>query len=126
MIAHRARSPRASGRTHEPRAELLGIYEKYNLATEFPPRSSARPPPCPTASIPRDRANRLDYREVPTFTIDPDDAKDFDDALSYETSTGDETRVGVHIADVSAYVRPPARSIARPSAAATPPTWSAP
>ena len=40
------------------------------------------------------------------FTIDPDDAKDFDDALSYELLEGGELRVGIHIADVSTYVRP--------------------
>jgi len=54
---------------------------------------------------PRDLANRLDYREIPTFTIDPDDAKDFDDALSVETLDGGEVRIGIHIADVSSYVR---------------------
>jgi ribonuclease R len=94
------------GRTHEPRAELLGIYEKYNLATEFPAEVEREAAALPDRVNPSDRANRLDYREVPTFTIDPDDAKDFDDALSYEILDGDETRVGVHIADVSAYVRP--------------------
>jgi hypothetical protein len=54
----------------------------------------------------RDLAHRLDYRERPVFTIDPDDAKDFDDALSLETLDGGELRVGIHIADVSAYVKP--------------------
>ena len=49
---------------------------------------------------------RLDYRDVPTLTIDPDDAKDFDDAISIEELEDGETRVGIHIADVSAYVKP--------------------
>jgi len=51
---------------------------------------------------------RVDLRELPTFTIDPDDAKDFDDAVSALREDG-RTRVWVHIADVSAYVRPGGR-----------------
>ena len=48
---------------------------------------------------------REDYRSVPTFTIDPDDAKDFDDALSYRTMPDGNIEIGVHIADVSHYVK---------------------
>jgi len=51
-------------------------------------------------------AQRRDLRELPTFTIDPIDARDFDDAISAEELDGDRARVWVHIADVSAYVRP--------------------
>lgn len=94
------------GRTHEPRAELLGIYVKYNLATEFPAEVEREAAALPDRVHPSDRANRLDYREIPVFTIDPDDAKDFDDALSFETLDDGEIRVGIHIADVSSYVRP--------------------
>jgi ribonuclease R len=94
------------GRTHEPRAELLGIFEKYNLATQFPTAVEREAADLPDRVNPNDRANRLDYRDVPTFTIDPDDAKDFDDALSYEQLEHDEVRIGIHIADVSAYVKP--------------------
>ncbi len=94
------------GKTHEPRAELLGIYEKFNLATSFPAdverEASLLPDRVPT----KDTAGRLDYRALPVFTIDPDDAKDFDDALSYELTPAGETKVGIHIADVSSYVRP--------------------
>ncbi|MCB0564275.1 MAG: ribonuclease R [Phaeodactylibacter sp.] len=50
-------------------------------------------------------AMRLDMREVPTFTIDPDDAKDFDDALSIRHLENGETEVGVHIADVTHYIK---------------------
>ena len=53
-----------------------------------------------------DIGNRQDCRDLFTFTIDPDDAKDFDDALSLELLEDGKTRVGVHIADVSAYVKP--------------------
>ncbi len=49
---------------------------------------------------------RRDFRNITTFTIDPADAKDFDDALSVETLPSGEIEIGVHIADVSAYVRP--------------------
>jgi ribonuclease R len=49
-------------------------------------------------------ANRRDLREVLTFTIDPDDAKDFDDALSFSRIDKDNIEIGVHIADVSHYI----------------------
>ncbi len=49
---------------------------------------------------------RRDFRNITTFTIDPADAKDFDDALSVETLPSGEIEIGVHVADVSAYVRP--------------------
>ena len=94
------------GRTHEPRAELLGIYEKYNLATSFPADVEREAALLPDKVPAKDAAGRLDYRELPVFTIDPDDAKDFDDALSYEITRDGETKIGIHIADVSSYVRP--------------------
>jgi ribonuclease R len=94
------------GRTHEPRAELAGIFLKYNLATEFPAEVEREAAALPDRVPPRDRAQRLDYRDRAVFTIDPDDAKDFDDALSYEELSGGDVRVGIHIADVSTYVRP--------------------
>lgn len=94
------------GRTHEPRAELLGVFEKFNLDPRFPDAVTQEAAGLPDRVQDRDLVNRLDYREVPTFTIDPDDAKDFDDALSIEHLDEGEVRVGIHIADVSAYVRP--------------------
>ncbi|MDR2970927.1 MAG: ribonuclease R, partial [Bacteroidales bacterium] len=51
-------------------------------------------------------ASRRDFRDITTFTIDPADAKDFDDAVSYESLGNGMHRVGIHIADVSFYVRP--------------------
>jgi len=93
------------GRTFEPRAELAGIYRKYNLETSFPVEVEREVAAFPNEVKPKELVGRLDYRDVPTFTIDPDDAKDFDDALSLETLDKGEVRIGVHIADVSAYVR---------------------
>ena len=94
------------GRTWEPRAELLGVYRKFDLDPRFPAEVEREVASLPDQVREREVVGRLDYREVPTFTIDPDDAKDFDDALSIETLEGGDTRVGVHIADVSTYVRP--------------------
>ena len=54
----------------------------------------------------KDRAHRRDFRKVLTFTIDPTDAKDFDDALSFRKLENGNFEVGVHIADVTWYVRP--------------------
>jgi ribonuclease R len=94
------------GRAFEPRAELAAIYHKYNLATSFPDPVQREAAAIPPEVRPADLQGRLDYRDVPTFTIDPDDAKDFDDALSVEYLDHGEIRVGVHIADVSHYVKP--------------------
>ena len=93
------------GKTFEPSAELAGIYHKYNLDTSFPVEVEREVSALPNTVRPSELIGRLDYRDVPTFTIDPDDAKDFDDALSLETLAGGDVRVGVHIADVSAYVK---------------------
>ena len=94
------------GRTHEPQAELKAILHKYNLTPEFPENVMREVAAIPTEAGAGDRRGRLDVRDVPTITIDPDDAKDFDDALSLEHLPGGELRVGIHIADVPAYVRP--------------------
>jgi len=59
------------------------------------------------AAIPEKEINsRRDFRNITTFTIDPADAKDFDDAISYENLGNSMHRIGIHIADVSYYVKP--------------------
>jgi ribonuclease R len=94
------------GQTFEPGAELAGIYHKYKLDPAFPADVERQVAALPDSVHPRELSGRLDYREVPTLTIDPDDAKDFDDALSIEPLDDGDVRVGIHIADVGAYVRP--------------------
>ena len=94
------------GKTFEPRAELAAIYHKYNLTPIFLPEVAREATSLPSAVSSGDLTGRRDYRAIPTFTIDPDDAKDFDDALSVEYLEGGDIRIGVHIADVSHYVKP--------------------
>lgn len=94
------------GKTFEPRAELLGVYRKFNLDPVFPSEVEREVAGLADTVQPEQIAGRLDYRESPVFTIDPDDAKDFDDALSLEPLPKGGLRIGIHIADVSAYVKP--------------------
>jgi ribonuclease R len=77
-----------------------GLYRSYPRAATSEADASLDEPYAADA--------RVDLRELPTFTIDPDDAKDFDDAISARRE-GDRVRLWVHIADVSAYVRPGGR-----------------
>jgi len=94
------------GRTHEPMAEYKAILHKFGLETEFPEEVIRQVENIPAEVNESETEGRLDYRQVLTLTIDPDDAKDFDDALSLEKLGDGNWRVGVHIADVSAYVKP--------------------
>lgn len=92
------------GVTHTPMAEYQAILYKYDLNPEFPNPVLKEAELLPASVQPSDIKNRLDCRNLFTFTIDPDDAKDFDDALSLEDLPNGDTRVGIHIADVSYYV----------------------
>ncbi len=94
------------GRTHEPNAEFKGILHKYALEPKFPAAVENETNQLPN-SVPEENCHgRSDCRDLFTFTIDPDDAKDFDDALSLEQLEDGNYRIGIHIADVSAYVKP--------------------
>ena len=94
------------GRTHEPDAEFKAILFKYNLNPQFPSAVEKQTEAIPDHVREKDTVGRQDCRDIFTFTIDPDDAKDFDDAISVEQLDDGNIRVGVHIADVSAYVKP--------------------
>ena len=105
-LAAKAEIIEVLGKTHEPDAEFKGILYKYELEQKFPPTVVEQTKKIPDQVQDRDIVGREDCRDIFTFTIDPDDAKDFDDALSVEELEDGKVRVGIHIADVSAYVKP--------------------
>lgn len=79
----------------------------YGFEEAFPPEVQAEADALAKFdSFDPDEPNRTDMRHITTFTIDPDDAKDFDDALSIEFLDNGNTRVGIHIADVAHYMQP--------------------
>ena len=94
------------GETHQPDAELRALLHKHRLDPEFPDAVNREAKALPQRVSARDVKGRLDLRGLPTLTVDPDDAKDFDDALSVQYIPQGDVLVGIHIADVSAYVRP--------------------
>ena len=93
------------GVSHTPMAEYKAILSKYRLNPEFPPSVDAEANRLPDSVQKRDIIGRKDLRGEFIFTIDPEDAKDFDDAVSIRRLGESEWEVGVHIADVSYYVR---------------------
>jgi ribonuclease R len=94
------------GVTHTPMAEYKSILRQYRLNPEFPPGVEAEARAFGPIVRADELVGRADFRKVPTVTIDPDDAKDFDDALSLLPLPDGGHRIGIHIADVSHYVRP--------------------
>ena len=87
-------------------AEMLGILIEHNINIKFPQEVIAQAEFVPTEVSEEMIVDRKDFRDVLTFTIDPHDAKDFDDALSYRILENGNKEIGVHIADVSYYVTP--------------------
>lgn len=94
------------GVSHTPLAEYRAILYRYNLSPKFPEPVNRELSGLSETLSPKEMKGRKDVRDIFTITIDPDDAKDFDDALSLEFLDGGKRRVGIHIADVSHYVRP--------------------
>ncbi|QXD22414.1 ribonuclease R [Opitutia bacterium ISCC 51] len=97
------------GKTFSPGAEYKGVLRKFNLQPEFPADVLAEVKNLAKTVQEEDLVGRQDFTKIFTFTIDPDDAKDFDDALSVEYVDNGNIRIGVHIADVGAYVKPGTR-----------------
>jgi ribonuclease R len=86
--------------------EMHAILAEFELPSKFTDEVENAAEGVPVQISPRDYAERRDFRQVKTFTIDPVDAKDFDDALSLQKLTNGNWEVGVHIADVTHYVKP--------------------
>ncbi len=86
--------------------EMNAIVLEFGLDTFFPETSVSEAEAIPREIPAEEIKRRRDFRNITTFTIDPVDAKDFDDALSYRKLADGTVEVGVHIADVSHYLKP--------------------
>jgi len=93
------------GKPGEHNTEIHSILAEYGLPYEFPPNVEQYANKINTAITNEEIEKRRDMREVLTFTIDPKDAKDFDDALSFQVLENGHYEVGIHIADVSHYLK---------------------
>lgn len=91
------------GRLEDPGVDLRVIMAKYDLPEDFPPEVDGAAARIPRSVRPQDIEGRTDFRGAPTVTIDPETARDHDDAISLERRDGG-WRLGVHIADVAHYV----------------------
>lgn len=92
------------GHIHDPGVDILSIVRAYNLPEDFPGAVKKQLKQVPDEVKKDSWAGRKDLRDLPTVTIDGEEAKDLDDAISIERA-GDGYRLGVHIADVSHYVQ---------------------
>jgi len=94
------------GKPGEHNTEIHAILAEYGLPLEFPKEVEEFANKIDTSITEEEIAKRRDMRDVLTFTIDPKDAKDFDDALSFQVLENGLYEIGIHIADVSHYVQP--------------------
>ena len=94
------------GEPGENDTEMHAILAEYALPYRFEPEVANAADMISDDITAEDVAQRRDFRDILTFTIDPADAKDFDDALSFRRLENGNYEVGVHIADVTHYVRP--------------------
>ena len=94
------------GRPGDNDTEMHAIAMEKGFDSEFPKKVEREADIIKKSGIrDEDLKNRKDFREVLTFTIDPSDAKDFDDAISFRVAGNEEYEVGIHIADVSHYLK---------------------
>lgn len=93
------------GKPGEHDTEIHAILAEYGLPFEFPAEVEAYANTLDTSITKEEIAKRRDMRDILTFTIDPKDAKDFDDALSFQDLNNGLYEIGIHIADVSHYLQ---------------------
>ncbi len=94
------------GKAGDHHTEMHAILLQYGFDPSFPAEVEAQAEAIPVEIPKEEYASRRDFRDTLTFTIDPFDAKDFDDALSLQRLDNGHWEVGIHIADVSYYVQP--------------------
>lgn len=94
------------GMPGEHETEMHAILAEFELPYRFAPEVDAAANALPDTIPPEEYKRRRDFRGITTFTIDPKDAKDFDDALSLRKLENGHWEVGVHIADVTYYIKP--------------------
>ncbi len=92
------------GKPGEHDTEIHAILAEYGLPAEFPIEVETYAQKIDTSITKEEIAKRRDMRDTLTFTIDPKDAKDFDDALSFKILENGHYEIGIHIADVSHYL----------------------
>ena len=93
------------GHKNDPGVDILSIIAKYDFSDQFPEEVMKELDDIPNEIDENDIKNRVDLRSIELFTIDGDDAKDLDDAVSLKMLENGNYELGVHIADVSYYVK---------------------
>ncbi len=94
------------GQAGENEAEIHSIMAEFDLPFRFPETVERESETIDEGINAKEIKRRRDFRDITTFTIDPEDAKDFDDALSFRELEDGRYEIGVHIADVTHYVQP--------------------
>tara|TARA_B110000459_G_scaffold48815_1_gene54495 strand:+ start:7442 stop:9586 length:2145 start_codon:yes stop_codon:yes gene_type:complete len=94
------------GKPGDNETEMHAILAEFGLPYEFPPNVEKAANDLNLEITPQEIKNRRDFRTTTTFTIDPKDAKDFDDAISFKKLENGNWEIGIHIADVSHYIQP--------------------
>jgi ribonuclease R len=94
------------GSIHDPSCDISAAIQEYELRSEFPPQVIEEAEKLGKTIPLKEIRNRENLRQLTAITIDPDTAKDFDDAVSLTKDENGHYHLGVHIADVSHYVRP--------------------